>query len=101
MEPICVTDIKQEYLKHLSGGAATAAQQALQTKHKEINELMSLLESRLNALTNFHFTPTAPKEELTIVTNAPSLRVEESTSFMQFISYPIVIWPRSHASRHQ
>ena len=62
----------------MTGSAATAAQDALHAKHSEISELMALLDSRLNALTNFHYVPTAPKESLNVVTNVSSLRVEES-----------------------
>ena len=66
-------------MKHLTGNAATVAQDALKKKHAEIDELMSLLDSRLNALTNFHYTPRAPKEELSIISNVSTLQVEEIT----------------------
>ena len=38
---------------------------------------MKLLDSRLNALTNFHYTPRPPTDELKITSNIPSLMVEE------------------------
>ena len=53
----------------------------------QVDELMALLDSRLNALTNFHFTPTAPKEELSVVTNVSSLQLEEGSKSMESAKY--------------
>jgi U3 small nucleolar ribonucleoprotein component len=66
----------------MTGGAAVAAQEALKTKHREIDDLMALLDSRINSLTNFHFTPAAPKEELSVVTNVSSLHMEDGKSYL-------------------
>ena len=41
----------------MAGSSANVAQEVLKKKHNEVDELLALLDSRLNALTNFHFTP--------------------------------------------
>ena len=51
----------------MTGSSATAAQDALRAKHKEIEDLMALMDSRLNALTNFHFTPTALANSMALI----------------------------------
>lgn len=59
------------------GSAGSAAEEKLRKQHTEIDDLMKALDAQLNALTNFHFTPKPQQEELKVISNAPSIQVEE------------------------
>lgn len=50
----------------------------LQKEHEEIDELYENLESQLDALSNAHFTPKAPKVSIQTISNAPTISMEES-----------------------
>ncbi|GAA5999900.1 uncharacterized protein JCM10292_003528 [Rhodotorula paludigena] len=50
----------------------------LQKRHDEIEALFEDLASRLDALSNAHFTPKAPKAAITTLTNLPSITVESA-----------------------
>ena len=41
--------------------------------------LFAELDANLNALTNFHYTPNVAQEDLTVIANIPSIRMEEAT----------------------
>eukprot|EP00794_Sanderia_malayensis_P009479 gene9479-10469_t len=45
--------------------------------HEEIRTMMNGLFAKLNALSNFCYTPKQPKPELKVVSNLPSLQMEE------------------------
>jgi U3 small nucleolar ribonucleoprotein component len=62
------------------GDGGSAAQDKLNVEHNEISNLMGLLFNKLDALSNFHFTPRAVHDlAVSSSRSAPALEMEEVT----------------------
>ncbi|KAF8952493.1 hypothetical protein BGZ52_005896 [Haplosporangium bisporale] len=61
-----------------SGPQMSEREAALEKKHEEITNLWQELCQKLDSLSNWHYTPKPPKAELTVVTNAPAISMEEA-----------------------
>ncbi|KAG9341884.1 hypothetical protein JZ751_018201 [Albula glossodonta] len=64
---------EQEYLKQTQQKTEEEENPA----HVEIQKLMDSLFLKLDALSNFHFTPKPPVPEVKVVSNLPSITIEE------------------------
>lgn len=60
-------------------GLTGAAAQALSAHEAKARELIAALFPRLDALTNFHFTPKPPQHDLTVKPSLPAIAMEEVT----------------------
>lgn len=75
--------LDQVYEEEMGLGAGSDAPGArldkeLQREHEEIDGLYDSLERQLDALSNAHYTPKAPKVSIQTVSNAPAITLEES-----------------------
>ncbi|XP_023187906.1 U3 small nucleolar ribonucleoprotein protein MPP10 [Xiphophorus maculatus] len=64
---------EQEYIKQIQNKTEEEENPA----HVEIQKLMDTLFLKLDALSNFHFTPKPPVPEVKVVSNLPSITMEE------------------------
>ncbi|KAF6738092.1 U3 small nucleolar ribonucleoprotein MPP10 [Oryzias melastigma] len=64
---------EQEYIKQTQKNTEKEENPA----HVEIQKLMDTLFLKLDALSNFHFTPKPPVPEVNVVSNLPSITMEE------------------------
>ncbi|EGD78371.1 hypothetical protein PTSG_09438 [Salpingoeca rosetta] len=70
---------EQDFLEATQGAVTSAAERRVQRQHKAVKQLMMSIEDELNALTNAHYLPMRPKEDLSISTSAPVVTMEDVT----------------------
>uniref|UniRef100_A0A1C7NIF8 U3 small nucleolar ribonucleoprotein protein MPP10 n=1 Tax=Choanephora cucurbitarum TaxID=101091 RepID=A0A1C7NIF8_9FUNG len=71
---------EDDYLSKKTGEATTDARdEALEKEHADITQMFQELCHKLDALSNFHYTPKAPKPEMSIVSNTAAISMEEVT----------------------
>ncbi|KAI9005705.1 U3 small nucleolar ribonucleoprotein complex, subunit Mpp10 [Hyaloraphidium curvatum] len=69
---------ESEYLKQVTGNRQTEKDAKLQKQHAEIDGLMKQLFADLDALSNWHYVPRAPKAELEVRPQTmPAIEMEE------------------------
>ncbi|KAF7729661.1 u3 small nucleolar ribonucleoprotein MPP10 [Apophysomyces ossiformis] len=68
---------EEDYMKQATGDQTNAKDEALKKEHDEITSMFQTLCTKLDALSNFHFTPKAPQPEITVVSNAAAISMEE------------------------
>jgi U3 small nucleolar RNA-associated protein MPP10 len=73
--------LKQQQEKMAAEGGASGGEvnvdKVKNPKHDEIRKRIEGLFMKLDALSNFHFTPKAPQSELRVVSNMPAISMEE------------------------
>lgn len=65
------------YANEYSGNTVNVDEK-LAKEHSEIDEMWNQLSSKLDALSNAHFTPSAPKAQIETVSNTPSVSLENA-----------------------
>ncbi|ORX88418.1 Mpp10 protein [Basidiobolus meristosporus CBS 931.73] len=70
---------EEEYVKQTTGHVVNEKDEALKKTHDEIDEMFKDLCHKLDSLSNFHFTPKMPKAEITVISDAPAISMEEVT----------------------
>lgn len=70
---------EKEFMREAMGddAAPTEAQSKLKKEHEEISTLMAALFHKLDALSNYNYTPKAPTQELSVVSSSSAVEMEE------------------------
>ncbi|KAL0098271.1 U3 small nucleolar ribonucleoprotein complex, subunit Mpp10 [Phycomyces blakesleeanus] len=70
---------EDDYVKKTTNDQTNEKDEALNKEHEEISTMFQTLCEKLDALSNFHYTPKAPKPEITVVSNAAAISMEDVT----------------------
>ncbi|CAG8630279.1 6215_t:CDS:2, partial [Funneliformis mosseae] len=68
---------EEDYVKQTTKDMKNEKDEALKKEHKEIENMFKDLCHKLNALSNFHYTPKPPKPEITVISDLPAISMEE------------------------
>jgi len=68
---------EEEFIKQKKIEDAQEETEAIPEEQFEIEKDLKTLFSKLDALSNFHYTPKPPSTEIRVVTNLPSIAIEE------------------------
>jgi len=68
---------ENEYLRQTAGDHQSEKELELEKRHQEIDELFKKLCQNLDALSNWHYAPKPAKMEMTVVSNVPTIQMEE------------------------
>ncbi|CAG8517437.1 9500_t:CDS:10 [Acaulospora morrowiae] len=68
---------EEDYFKQTSKDLPNEKDDALSKEHQEIEKGFKELCYKLDALSNFHYTPKPPKPEITVITDVPAIAMED------------------------
>ena len=69
---------EKEYMELTKGeGELSEKEKKLKSEHQEIAALFAKLSHKLDALSDFNYTPKPPSEEVIVVSSAPAIEMEE------------------------
>ncbi|KAI9320254.1 U3 small nucleolar ribonucleoprotein complex, subunit Mpp10 [Dichotomocladium elegans] len=68
---------EEDYIKQKTGDTTNEKDEKLAQEHNQITEMFNTLCYKLDALSNFHFTPKQVTADVKIVSDAPAISMEE------------------------